>query len=72
VRFVNREPPSGCRPVEAVEMRSRRNECTSQEMLRGYAGRRGADWVVLDGFTVLDDDEVVALGRLFACSRAHE
>ena len=65
VRFVNREPR--CALVEAVEMRSKPDQCTSREMLRAYAVVRGADRIVLDNFTVLDDDEVIAQGRLFAC-----
>jgi hypothetical protein len=71
VRLVNSEPPSSCAPVEAVELRSRPNECTSREMLHSYALERGADWVVLDSFTVLDDDQVIAQGRLFACDAPH-
>ena len=65
VRFINREPR--CALVEAVEMRSKPSECSPREMLRAYAAVRGADRILLDSFTVLDDDEVIAQGRLFAC-----
>jgi hypothetical protein len=69
VRFVNHEPR--CALIEAVEMRSKPDECTSREMLRAYAVVRGADRIVLDNFTVLDDDQVIAQGRLFACDAPH-
>jgi hypothetical protein len=66
---VTNADPRGCAAVEAVEIRSAPRECPSIEMLRAYASERGANYVVLDAFSVRDDDEVVTLGRLFACPR---
>jgi hypothetical protein len=67
VRFARSAP--GCRGVDAVEIRSRKDECPSRQMLLGYARERGANRVVLDEFTVVEarDSEVVARARLFAC-----
>jgi hypothetical protein len=64
---VTNADPRGCARVEAVEIHSAPRECATSEMLRAYASARGANYVVLDAFSVSDDDEVVALGRLFVC-----
>lgn len=61
------EPAAACAPVEAVEIRSAPRDCSSRDMLRAWALDRGANYVVLDAFSVRDDDEVVALARLFTC-----
>jgi hypothetical protein len=68
VRFVDREPLA-CRGVEAVEVESDGGQCTTREQLLHYAAMRGANYVVLDSFTVLDalNPPVIARARLFAC-----
>jgi hypothetical protein len=69
VRLGDREPGPGCRRVDAVEVESSGSQCTTREQLLRYAALRGANYVVLDGFTVLDplDPPVIARARLFSC-----
>ncbi len=68
VRFVDREP-AACRRVEAVEVESDHGQCSTRQQLLHYAAIRGANYVVLDSFTVLDplDPPVIARARLFSC-----
>lgn len=64
------EAPAGCRPLEAVEVRAGRSDPIAHALLRAFAVERGANYVVVDAFGVVaDEDEVfaVARARLFAC-----
>jgi hypothetical protein len=64
------EPPPGCRPLDAVEVRSGQRDPTTHEVLSEYAAERGANYVVLDSFAVLDArDDIFAVtrARLFSC-----
>lgn len=73
VQFANRDPGGACRNLDAIEVRSGRNDLPSSEMLRAYAEERGANYVVLDTFRVYDDDEdatVLTRARLFRCPPA--
>ena len=70
VQLSNREPGSACRPLECVEVRSGRDDEPSSEVLRSYAADRGANYVVIDTFSVLDertDEAVLTRARLFRC-----
>lgn len=70
VQLSNREPGPGCHPVECVEVRSGQNERPTSDALVAYAARRGANYVVLDTFTVYDepdDESVLTRARLFRC-----
>jgi hypothetical protein len=69
VKLGNHEPGPGCQRLDAVEVESGRGQCTTREQLLRYAALRGANYVVLDGFTVLDslDPPVIARARLFSC-----
>jgi hypothetical protein len=64
------EAPAGCKPLEAVEVRSGHHDPTSHELLRAFAAERGANYVVLDAFGVLaetDDIFAITRARLFQC-----
>jgi hypothetical protein len=68
VQVANREPGSDCRALDAVEVRSSRADAPTLEQLRVYAAERGANYVVIDRFSVYDErDEVLTRGRLFSC-----
>ena len=72
VQLANREPGAGCCGLGAVEVRSGRDDEPSSEALREYAAARGANYVVVDTFTVYDDSEdtpVLTRARLFRCAR---
>lgn len=72
VQLANRDPGSACRPLFAVEVRSGRNDVPTSDAVRDYAAARGANYVVIDTFSVYDDDEaedVLTRARLFACPR---
>lgn len=70
VQVASRDPGPGCRRLECVEVRSGRDDEPSSEALRAYAAERGANYVVVDNFSVYDDDAdflVLTRARLFAC-----
>ncbi len=72
VQVANRDPGPACRPLVAVEVRSGRDDMPSSEALRNYAAARGANYVVVDTFSVYDereDSEVLTRARLFCCPR---
>jgi hypothetical protein len=73
VQFANRDPGGACRNVAAIEVRSGRNDLPSSEMLRAYAEERGANFVVIDTFSVCEEHEEAAVltrARLFRCPLA--
>jgi hypothetical protein len=72
VQIADREPGGACRPVVAVEVRSGPNDLPSADTLRAYAHERGANYVVLDTFSVYDesDTQVLTRARLFRCPLA--
>lgn len=70
VQLANRDPGGACQNVDAVEVRSRRNDLPTSDMLRAYAEERGANYVVVDTFSVYeenDDSTVLTRARLFRC-----
>ena len=71
VQLARLEPPPGCRPLEALEVRSAEDEPPSQDALRAYAGERHSDYVVVDSFPIYDESGARGLltrARLFRCS----
>lgn len=71
VQLSRREPPPGCRPLEALEVRSGGDEPPSQEALRAYAGERHSDYVVVDSFSIFDENGergLLTRARLFRCN----
>ena len=73
VQLADREPAGDCRPIVAVEVHSGRNDLPSADTLRAYAHQRGANYVVIDTFSVYDggdDSEVLTRARLFRCPLA--
>lgn len=68
--LADREPGPACRLLGAVEVRSGPGEDPAHLVLRDYARTRRADYVRLDGFTVLEGAEgsvVVLRARLYCC-----
>jgi hypothetical protein len=72
VQVANRDPGPACRALAAVEVRSGRDDEPSENALRDYAAERGANYVVIDTFSVYDeteDSQVLTRARLFSCPR---
>jgi hypothetical protein len=72
VQVGNRDPGPACRGIAAVEVRSGSSDVPSSDALREYAATRGANYVVVDTFSVYDEPEdatVLTRARLFACPR---
>jgi hypothetical protein len=72
VEVGNRDPGPACRGVAAVEVQSGKNDVPSADALREYAAARGANYVVVDTFSVYDEPEdatVLTRARLFRCPR---
>jgi hypothetical protein len=70
VVLASRDPGPGCCALDAIEVRSGRDDEPSSDTLRYYAARRGANYVVIDTFTVYDestDTPVLTRARLFSC-----
>lgn len=70
VQISGREPGPGCRLLQAVEVRSGRGEDPAHAVLSNYAAEQRSNYVVLDGFTVLEEPEesvVIVRARLFCC-----
>jgi len=70
VQLANRDPGAVCRRLVAVEVRSGRYDLPSSDTLRELAAARGANYVVIDTFSVYDDREdtpVLTRARLFCC-----
>jgi len=68
VQLSNREPGPACRPLECVEVRSGHDDVTSSDALRAYAAERGANYIVIDTFSVFaEHDDVLTRARLFCC-----
>ncbi len=70
VQIGERAPGPACRPLEWVEVRSGHGDEPGSQALRAYAVERGANYVVIDTFRVLDDGDeegVLTRARLFAC-----
>ncbi len=64
------EAVADCRPVQAVEVRSGQHDPTSHELLKAFAAEQGANYVVLDAFGVVaEEDDIFAVtrARLFRC-----
>jgi hypothetical protein len=62
--------PTGCRPLDTVEVRAGQRDPTTHELLNAYALEKGANYVVLHSFGVLDSgDDIYAVTRaqLLAC-----
>jgi hypothetical protein len=69
VVLTNREPCDSCVALDSVEVQSGRDDQSTSDALRDAALARGANYVVLDAFAVLDDDDerVLARARFFVC-----
>jgi hypothetical protein len=70
VELSTEQASPACRPVEAVEVRSGQQDPTTHELLRAFAVERGANYVVLDAFGVVaNNDDIFAItrARLFQC-----
>lgn len=70
VVLSNREPGAACRALEAIEVRSGRDDEPTGDAMRAYAASRGANYVVVDTFSVYDEGDessVLTRARLFAC-----
>jgi hypothetical protein len=70
VQLGNREPGPSCRALEHVEVRSGRRDRPTSDALRAYAVERGANYIVVDTFSVFDEVEdsvVLTRARLFYC-----
>lgn len=70
IRLSAVEAAPDCQPLGGVEVRAGQRGPTSHELLREYAGERGANYVVLDAFGVIttsDDILAVTRARLFRC-----
>jgi hypothetical protein len=70
VQLSAHEPGPACGALEQVEVRSRRHDAPSADALRLYAWQRDANYVVLDSFSILDDDNedvVLVRARLYRC-----
>ena len=70
VQLAERDPGPACRGIAAVEVRSGQNDAPSSATLRQYAATRGANYVVVDTFSVYDEPEpnsVLTRARLFFC-----
>jgi hypothetical protein len=64
------EAPPRCMPIQGVEVRSGSRDPAAHEVLKAFAAERGANYVVLDAFGVVsNDDDIVAVSRarLFRC-----
>lgn len=64
------EAIADCQAVQAVEVRSGQRDPTTHELLRAFAAEKGANYVVLDAFGVVaDEDDIFAVtrARLFRC-----
>lgn len=72
VQLATRDPGAGCKGLGAVEVRSGSKDVPSSATLRDYAATHGANYVVVDTFSVYDEAEdatVLTRARLFACPR---
>ena len=71
VQLANRDPGPACCALETIEVRSGRADEPCTSALRDYAAERGANYVVLDTFSVFEseDEAVLTRARLFCCPR---
>jgi hypothetical protein len=57
VEISGKHPVSACVPLGAAEVHSRNHDESSLETLRLYARQRQANYVALESFTVIDEDD---------------
>ncbi len=63
-----RQDPQGCVALAPIELRSAPNDAPSSERLREEALDRGANYVVVDTFRLLDDEpSLITRARLYRC-----
>jgi hypothetical protein len=63
-----RQDPTGCAALAPLELRTAPNDAPTSERLREEALDRGANYVVVDTFRLLDDEtSLLTRARLYRC-----